>query len=354
MFAAGSARLQLSALGGQLAIAHMYLIAVFVRNAMGSASHGTNGLQRWHAEFVFLLGASITGVVLPAVLSDPHHIHGFSSRAELLDALQSRENEAQRTWDNPQLEPKLRVDPREAEQHLRRRIAPKVRRAVQRTRKGVGRHQAVIIFAAFAASELLWFITYAVTIWSPPWSAGTKTWQPDCDKMIGRGSYALIQGVSFTFVSLSSLFTLLLIIPVFFPQSRYESAAHFIALLFSHHNVRAREVVHRSSFHSRNLRKRLLRAAHGLGPRARLTAEEPSPKAEARVRILLSVLVWLLWFGCILYVLFSALEEFLLVGTSTSAAWPYAAIQNFMFGFFPLAKFFLNPRRQQARRGRCQ
>ncbi|TKA52815.1 hypothetical protein B0A53_04511 [Rhodotorula sp. CCFEE 5036] len=181
-------------IGGQLTIAHMYLIAVFIRNIMGSASEGTNGMQKWHAEFAFLLGASSTGVVLPAVLSDTHHIH--------------------------------------------------------------------------------------------------------CDEMVGGG---LIQGVSVTFVSLSFLFTLLLIIPVFFPTGRYKSAAHFIVLLLSHR------------------------------------------VAEARVRISLSVFVWSLWFVSVMIVLFSALDNFLLVGTSTSAAWPYAAIQNFMFGFFPLAKFFLKP-----------
>lgn len=48
------------------------------------------------------------------------------------------------------------------------------------------------------------------------------------------------------------------------------------------------------------------------------------------MRITLSVFVWSLWFVSVMIVLFSALDNFLLVGTSTSAAWPYAAIQNFV------------------------
>jgi mannose/fructose/N-acetylgalactosamine-specific phosphotransferase system component IIC len=55
------------------------------------------------------------------------------------------------------------------------------------------------------------FIAYGVTVW---WGTQTTFWQSQCDEMVGGG---LIQGVSVTFVSLSFLFTLLLIIPVFFP-----------------------------------------------------------------------------------------------------------------------------------------
>lgn len=110
-------------------------------------------------------------------------------------------------------------------------------------------------------------------------------------------------------------------------RSRYRSAAHFIALLLSHRVLLSRETVHSVSLRHQDQRKRLLRLS-SVFPHAHLPAARASPRADATVRILLSVLVWLLWFGCILYVLFSALEDFLLVGTSTSAAWPYAAIQN--------------------------
>ncbi|GAA5988566.1 hypothetical protein JCM10908_003623 [Rhodotorula pacifica] len=339
-------------IGGQLAVAHMYMIAVFVRNIMGSASDGTNGMQKWHAEFAFLLGSSITGVVVPAVLSDPHHIHGFSSRAEMLTALRNRQDAANLKRNNPDLISDA-VARREGanedcDKHLERRFAPRVRRVMQQTRKGVGRYQAEIIFAAFAASELIWFVANGATIW---WGKETKFWQSQCDEMIGTGSDALIQGVSFTFVSLAFLFTLFLIIPVFHPTSRYKSAAHFIVLLFSHHVVNPRETIQSVQRRGRNLHKRLSQAPHS--PLLIGAAPEPaSSKAETTVRVGLSLAVWTLWFICIMVILFKALEDFLLVGATASAAWPYAAIQNFMFGCFPLAKFFLKPVREHLRKTR--
>lgn len=44
----------------------------------------------------------------------------------------------------------------------------------------------------------------------------------------------------------------------------------------------------------------------------------------------LSMAVWTLWFICVMVILFKALDDFLLVGTTMSAAWPYATIQNFV------------------------
>ncbi|KWU43132.1 hypothetical protein RHOSPDRAFT_35272 [Rhodotorula sp. JG-1b] len=344
-------------IGGQLTIAHMYLIAVFVRNMMGSASEGTNGMQKWHAEFAFLLGASITGVVLPAVLSDTHHIHGFSSHEHLLDSLRRRDNRANLHSDNAPHPRGVGSAPTRtqtntsvpgSESHLPRRFAPKIRHALQQTRKGLGGNQAVIIFATFSASELLWFIAYGVTVW---WGTQTTFWQSQCDEMVGGG---LIQGVSITFVSLSFLFTLLLIIPVFFPTSRYKSAAHFIVLLLSHHAVR-----HRTTVATFRRAKQRARARLGLPPGSDPRSVDTDAilgttleQAEARVRITLSVLSWSLWFVSVMIILFSALDNFLLVGTSKSAAWPYAGIQNLMFGFFPLAKFFLKPVREHLRRSR--
>lgn len=92
----------------------------------------------------------------------------------------------------------------------------------------------MVIFVAFAASELLWstssslsastgnvlisvpdsgrFIAYGVTVW---WGTQITFWQSQCDEKVGGG---LIQGISITLVSLLFLFTLLLIIPVFFPM----------------------------------------------------------------------------------------------------------------------------------------
>lgn len=39
-------------IAAQLALAHMYLVAIMARDMMGTASNGTNGIQRWHAEWV--------------------------------------------------------------------------------------------------------------------------------------------------------------------------------------------------------------------------------------------------------------------------------------------------------------
>lgn len=115
-------------------------------------------------------------------------------------------------------------------------------------------------------------------------------------------------------------------------SGRYNSAAHFIVLLWSHRVVR-----HRPSVATFRLAKQRARARVGLPP-----APDPRPddtdtisgttleEAEARARIILSVFVWSLWFVSVMIILFSALDNFLLVGTSTSAAWPYAAIQNFV------------------------
>ena len=168
-------------------------------------------------------------------------------------------------------------------------------------------------------------------------------------------------------------------------RSRYKSAAHFIVLLLSHHAVR-----HRTTVATFRRAKQRARARLGLPPGSDPRSVDTDAilgttleQAEARVRITLSVLVWSLWFVSVMIILFSALENFLLVGTSKSAAWPYAGIQNLvspfrptarwcpfldgpgegegvpdpaatsqMFGFFPLAKFFLKPVREHLRRSR--
>lgn len=112
-------------------------------------------------------------------------------------------------------------------------------------------------------------------------------------------------------------------------RSRYKSATHFIVLLLSHHAVEA---------HAARGRLGRIGGHRREGPPVPDTppddpgAARPTSlaRAEATIRITLSVLVWSLWFVSVMIVLFSALDKFLLVGTSTSAAWPYAAIQNFV------------------------
>lgn len=91
----------------------------------------------------------------------------------------------------------------------------------------------MLLLCAFAASELYWFVLYAVTIWWPSASSSPVFWQEDCDDLIGQGNYRLIEGASWTFVSLAFLATLLLCVPVF--GHRTESAAHTIVRALSLH-----------------------------------------------------------------------------------------------------------------------
>ncbi|BGP28242.1 hypothetical protein JCM10295v2_007229 [Rhodotorula toruloides] len=298
-------------IAAQLTVAHMFLVAIMVRNIMGTASHGTNGIQAWHAEFAFLAASSTIGVVLACVLSEAHHIHGFSSHEALVRFLDAQDD----------LE-------------ARRRARP-VTKVYGTHRLQMQEHEA--------GSELYWFILYAVTIW---FGKDTTFWQPKCNDFIGAGSWSLIRGVSFTIFSLAFLFTLLLCIPVFHPTSTYRSAAHFIVLLFSHHIARPK-----SALNSWKDRRRLHRdhAPPHLSPPDELeTQVAPETRPEIIVRFVLSLSIWSLWFVLVIVVFFQARRDFLLTGTGT-APWPYGCIQNTMFGTFPIFKFFLNIVRRSAK-----
>lgn len=112
-------------------------------------------------------------------------------------------------------------------------------------------------------------------------------------------------------------------------RSRYSSAAHFIVLLFSHHIVHPRETIQSVKRRGGNIRKRLSHAP-GSPPHLGAPVESASNRAEQTVRVGLSLAVWTLWFVSVMVILFKALDGFLLVGTTMSAAWPYATIQNFV------------------------
>lgn len=83
---------------GQLMLGNMFVVAVAVRNSMGTLSEGTNAIQKWHAEqvsrvfsrpphrqltsmlepfrrFAFLLASSSCALIVACVLSDVHFIH---------------------------------------------------------------------------------------------------------------------------------------------------------------------------------------------------------------------------------------------------------------------------------------
>ncbi|GAA5947149.1 hypothetical protein JCM3775_001877 [Rhodotorula graminis] len=343
-------------IAAQLALAHMYLVAIMARNMMGTASSGVNAIQRWHAEYAFLLAASITGTVVACVLSDTHHIHGFSSADEHDAFLDASAAFAQARAARPSSAPKhysphpLHLQP--GDEYVRGEHLSNVARAAQRLRKWGHRHQAVLLLCAFATSELYWFVLYAATIWWPAASSPVKpvSWQANCDDLIGAANYRLLKGTSWTFVSVALLATLLLCVPVF--GHRSESAAHTLVRLLSL-NPKTR----RSAFASRRAGKRA--QEQGGPPRRRTDSDmtkatrrsgnsggfEWDASTETLVKVCASLAVWVLWFVMVLVILFKALDDFLLEGT----AWPYAAIQNLIFGTFAAFKFFLGVVRERTR-----
>lgn len=143
----------------QLMLGNMFVVAIMVRNWMGSSSNGTNGIQKWHAEsvslssfllvslttrsrrFAFLLASSTSALIVACVLSDVHHIHGFG-RKEHLHQFQSEKAA-------------LRMESRSdrAEHPLFRRSDDSL---WQRLRKFFGRRQAVILFVTFTSTEVFW------------------------------------------------------------------------------------------------------------------------------------------------------------------------------------------------------
>ncbi|GAA5897653.1 hypothetical protein JCM8208_000224 [Rhodotorula glutinis] len=361
-------------IAAQLALAHMYLVAIMARNMMSQASSGVNSIQRWHAEYAFLLGSSITGTVVACVLSDTHHIHGFSTADEhdaFLDAsaayAQARASRSSSTPKHYSPHP-LHLQP--SDEYVRGEHLSNVARAAQRLRKWGHRHQAVLLLCAFSISELYWFVLYAATIWWPASSSPVKpvSWQSNCDDLIGAANYRLLEGTSWTFVSLALLATLLLCVPVF--GHRVESAAHSIVRILSLHGETRRSAFAsgragvRAQEHAGEVQGGTAGAAAaapgpGGGPRRRTDTDttkatrrsgqsggfEFDASTETLVKVCASLVVWILWFVMVLVTLFKALDDFLLVGNS----WPYAAIQNLIFGTFAAFKFFLGVVRERTR-----
>ncbi|GAA5916471.1 hypothetical protein JCM6882_006469 [Rhodosporidiobolus microsporus] len=325
LFQPGSSSYYIAA---QMALGHVYLVAVMARNIMGSLSNGTNGLQLWHSEFGFLLAASTTGLIVGCVLSDTHHIHGFEDEKEFNDYLikdNGHKTDRLNTLDDDKLYGPHLLH-RKQEDH-----------GLQRLRKWGSRNQAKVLLATFVGSEL--FILYATTIW---WKNETTFWQAQCDDFVGKSNFLLVRAVSWTFSAIALVFSLLLCIPVFrSPKDRrtvsklnkqkhrdpanrqtvrVESAAGFIVRLFSLHHKKTMEEVAREEA-----------AAGG------------ETKAERMVKIIAALVVWFFWLISVIVISIIAWRDFLLLGEP----WPYAAIQ--MFGLFPLCKFFLGVVRSRRR-----
>ncbi|GAA5898051.1 uncharacterized protein JCM6883_000907 [Sporobolomyces salmoneus] len=317
---------------GQLMLGNMFIVAILVRNLMGSASNGVNAVQKWHAEFAFLLASSTSALIVACLLSDVHFIHGFGSHEQLHD-FQLQKASFKRDKRSPSAHLLLGGPSHPLFRQPRDTLW-------QRFRKFCSRRQAVLLFSIFTTTQLFWFIVYATTIW---WGDRTTFWQPQCDDLIGRENYALLEGVSFTFASIALVSSLLLAIPVFASIS----ASEFLVRIF---HLQGRH----SSTTDSALRLRLKVQNHikrgKLHPPLKLIHVET--KMEKKVKTVLSLAIWLFWFNSLLVIFFRALEEFLLIGI----AWPYAGIQNFLFGCFPLVKFFLDPFRAylRARRKRKQ
>ncbi|GAA5831008.1 hypothetical protein JCM3766R1_006204 [Sporobolomyces carnicolor] len=312
---------------GQLMLGNMFVVAVAVRNSMGTLSEGTNAIQKWHAEFAFLLASSSCALIVACVLSDVHFIHGFA-RQEHLHQFQFR-----KAISRKRVTPTPHVVGAPTHRLFRRHRDS----AWQRVRKLIARRQAYILFGLFSGTQLFWFVVYATTIW---WGESTAFWQPQCDDLIGPANYAILTGVSWVFASLGFLSSILLSIPVFASVS----ASEFLVRAF--HLSRR----HRSN-PDINLRLRLKVQNHikrGKLDRTVLSSLHVESKAERMIKIVLSLTVWLFWFASLLIIFFKALQDFLLIGT----AWPYAGIQNLLFGCFPLVRFLMDPfRRFRGRHG---
>ncbi|GAA5852100.1 hypothetical protein JCM8547_000156 [Rhodosporidiobolus lusitaniae] len=343
----------------QLLIGHMYLVAVMVRNIMGSASNGTNGLQKWHAEFAFLLASSITSIIFASVLSDTHHIHGFSSASDFNDYLDSTRSltVSQLTTTSESRQHGSHLLHRQERDEFQpgggvRGAGKNGYRSLQRFRKWAHRSQAKILFFSFAGTELYWFIMYAATIWFP---SSTIFWQPHCDDLIGTANFTILTAVSWTFTSLAFLATLFLYYPAFYsPKSRSTIAAL---------NRRKERIKHQQQQHPeeegktvppvrvRSVAQLLVRLFHTHSVKKRGkqnvedTAESETP-AERRIKIVISFIVWIFWFTSGFVIIVKALNDFLL---TSSVTWPFAGIQNFMFGCFPMFNFFLGAVRAKRR-----
>lgn len=75
---------------GQLVYTDSYALSVTFRNLMSFAPGSIHGIQRWHAEFCWLLGCNAVPIMVVAVLSEKHHLHGYETEAEHEEALAKR------------------------------------------------------------------------------------------------------------------------------------------------------------------------------------------------------------------------------------------------------------------------
>ncbi|GAA5986367.1 hypothetical protein JCM11641_005357 [Rhodosporidiobolus odoratus] len=335
-------------IAAQLSVGNMFLVAVMARNMMGTFSKGTNGLQRWQAEFAFLMAQASAPVIIASVFSDVHHIHGFGTstafqgfiEAERLleqerlsvSRNQSTTNGGSSSNSRPRLKRVYGSHDRhlkEYDEYSRKQFGENYNKFFFRVAKWAGRHQAVILLCLFFFTELYWFILYCTTVWFSSADTITTFWQPSCDEYVGEISYRLIEGVSFTFCSLALLSTIFLAIPVFSHKfGASQSAAHFIIRLFT--------------VYSRQPRKALKKAHATFIAQKDVHSPVPEPLQETKPEKILKIgfagTIWLFWFISLMVTLTTGLRDFLLVGLP----WPYAAIQNLLFGMFPMVKFFID------------
>ncbi|GAA5881333.1 hypothetical protein JCM16303_000133 [Sporobolomyces ruberrimus] len=308
----------------QLMLGNMFVVAVMVRNAMGTVSNGTNAIQKWHAEFAFLLASSSSALIVACLLSDVHHIHGFGRKDQL-----HRFQVAKATRNR---EPHVRGTrtPQEPVHPLFQRNGDGL---WQRLRKFFARRQAAVLFFTFFTTQIYWVVLYG-TIW---WGDRQIYWQSNCEDLIGPANIALIHGVSFVFIAISIVSSLLLAIPVFMSIS----ASEFLVRLFhfqEHHPLHPNSSLRLRLKVQNHIRRGKLGADDG----TLLDLIHVETRAEKRVKVALSLVVWGFWLASLLVIYFRALNDFLLVGTP----WPYAGIQNLLFGCFPAVKFFISPVRE--------
>ncbi|BGP20945.1 hypothetical protein JCM10213v2_009110 [Rhodosporidiobolus nylandii] len=296
-------------IAAQLMAGNMFVVAVMARDIMGTLSDGVNGLQRWQAEFAFLMASASASVIIACVFSDTHHIHGFLSR-DAFDTYLKDDHTYQlslRAAESP-AERKKTYGPhslhKQAEdKYVRGEHVANATSALDRLRKWAHRHQALLLLLTFSLNELYWFIMYAATVW---WGDTTIFWQSYCDDFIGSTNYRLIEGISFTFSSLAFLATLFLCIPVFSHKvGTSQSAAHFVVRLFSLHGQHPRQSIKQAKDKYRQRKA---------GSGAPLEPAPEQTRPELLVKVTFSFAIWGLWFVTVLVVLIKALENFLLVG----------------------------------------
>lgn len=137
------------------------------------------------------------------------------------------------------------------------------------------------------------------------------------EDLIGPANIALIHGVSFVFIAISIVSSLLLAIPVFMSIS----ASEFLVRLFhfqEHHPLHSNSSLRLRLKVQNHIRRGTLGADDG----ALLDLIHVETRAEKRVKVALSLVVWGFWLASLLVIYFRALNDFLLVGTPWSVSKP--------------------------------